>query len=384
MTSANPGTHDRHDILRVVLTSTSYPADEADWRGVFIRHMVTALATRPDVQLSVWAPPGPYPSVVHDATTKAERDMLRQLMEAGGIAHLLRNERARGLAVAIRLLRGLSRAFRATPADVYHVNWMQCILPIPRNDTPLLVTVLGNDMRLLKLPGMRLLLSRIMRRRRVAICPNADWMEAPLKALFGNVADVKAVPFGIDPRWFELSRNPSGTEDWLLVSRLTARKVGPLLRWAEAAFRDHPRRRLHVIGPMQEQVSLPDWVSYHGSASPTDLRETWFPRAAGLITLSEHDEGRPQVLLEAMASGLPIIASPLSAHTDLIDDGVEGLIVPDSDTFQAALDTLADPVTNRAMGAAGRTRIRRDMGTWDDCAGRYMGIYRSLLGNRKA
>ena len=135
---------------------------------------------------------------------------------------------------------------------------------------------------------------------------------------------------------------------------------------------------------MQEQVSLPDWVTYHGSASPTELRETWFPRAAGLITLSEHDEGRPQVLLEAMASGLPIIASPLSAHTDLIDNGVEGLIAPDANTFRAALDTLAEPTKNRAMGAAGRSRIRRDMGTWDDCAARYMGIYRSLLGNGKA
>jgi hypothetical protein len=45
------------DVLRVLFLSTSYPADATDWRGVFMRHLVAALARRDDLLLAVWAPP---------------------------------------------------------------------------------------------------------------------------------------------------------------------------------------------------------------------------------------------------------------------------------------------------------------------------------------
>jgi glycosyltransferase involved in cell wall biosynthesis len=66
--------------------------------------------------------------------------------------------------------------------------------------------------------------------------------------------------------------------------------------------------------------------------TPRALLEEWFPQAAGLITLSQHDEGRPQVLLEAMAARLPVIASNLPAHRDLIRSGETGMLV-DSHSF---------------------------------------------------
>src|SRR3546814_20018551 len=61
-------------------------------------------------------------------------------------------------------------------------------------------------------------------------------------------------------------------------------------------------RSLHLYGPMEEEVELPGWVHYHGPASPRLLADEVFPAARGLITLSQHAEGRPQVLLEAMAA----------------------------------------------------------------------------------
>src|SRR3546814_14151560 len=65
---------------------------------------------------------------------------------------------------------------------------------------------------------------------------------------------------------------------------------------------------------MEEEVELPGWVHYHGPASPRLLADEVFPAARGLITLSQHPEGRPQVLLEAMAASLPIVASDIPAH----------------------------------------------------------------------
>ena len=50
-----------HQVMRVFLISTSYPRDISDWRGIFMRHLVAALARVPSIKRSVWAPPGDLP-----------------------------------------------------------------------------------------------------------------------------------------------------------------------------------------------------------------------------------------------------------------------------------------------------------------------------------
>ncbi len=365
--------------MDLLLTATSYPASEQDWKGLFIRSMVESLARRDDVNLSFWGPPGPLPPPVQRATSAGDDAWTKSLMERGGIAHQLRHQRAQGLASAASLLWRQHRAFHRSSAGIYHVNWLQNALVLPRNPRPALVTVLGTDMQMLRLPGMRMLLRHAFRGRPVAICPNADWMLSELDAAFGDLATVRFVPFGIDPRWYALERRfeTNATPKWLCVSRLTANKIGPLFDWTEPVFANG-RAELHLFGPMQEQIALPSWVHWHGPASPEVLSESWFPQAHGLITLSQHAEGRPQVMLEALASGLTIIASRLPAHDDLLTGGDGGVLCDSPEAVQAALHTLADPTVNRALGQRGRARIQADIGTWDDCAERYVSLYRHL------
>lgn len=367
---------------RILLAATSYPASESDWKGLFIRRMAEALARRQDLRVSAWLPPGPLPTGMQRATLAGDDAFLRELLEAGGIAHLLRRRRLRGLRAAIGLLRRQRRAFARSDADLFHVNWLQNALALPRDRRPALVTVLGTDMQLLRLPGMRALLRRAFRGRPVAICPNAEWMLPALDAAFGDIASVRCVPFGIDARWYEVERRPdAGMPKWLCVSRLTRDKLGALFEWTAPAFA-HGDAELHLFGPMQEQVALPPWVHWHGSATPDGLREEWFPRAHGLVTLSRHAEGRPQVMLEALAAGLPIVASRLPAHDDLLGSGDGGILCASASETLSALATLADPDANRALGERGKMRMRSDIGTWDDCAGRYAALYRPLLADR--
>lgn len=304
-------------------------------------------------------------------------------MAAGGISHLMRSGGVRALPTPVKLLWLIAAAYRRHKAvDIYHVNWLQCAIPLPRNRTPALITVLGNDLKLLRLPFIRQLLRRVMRQRRVAICPNAEWMHAPLHAAFGDVAEVIPVSFGIDPCWYAIRRDPDSqpVRRWLAVTRLTADKLGPLFEWSRDHFRD-ARRELHLFGPMQEGVAVPDWVHYHGAATPEQLAAEWFPVACGLITLSRHAEGRPQVMLEAMAAGLPIVASRMPAHGTIVDDGHTGILCESPEGYNRALEHLEDTVTNKRFGEAARDWARREIGTWDDCAQRYTRIYRTLLGN---
>ncbi len=347
-----------------------------------MRYLVAALAREPSIELGVWAPPGELPERAMSVVSPVDADWLGGLMAAGGVSHMMRSGGWRAWLVPVRLLRMIGKAYRDNPGvDIYHINWLQCALPLPGNQKPALITVLGNDLRLLKLPFMRTMLLRAMKRRRVVICPNADWMRQPLAAAFGGVAEICPVSFGIDPDWYAINRE-RGLEKpyrWLAVTRLTADKIGSLFDWSERFFRDG-LRELHLFGPMQENVEVPGWVHYHGPVTPQQLVSEWFPYACGLITLSRHAEGRPQVMLEAMAAGLPIIASRMPAHAGIVFDGETGVLCDDSDGYGAALLKLENTLTNRRMGEAARRWVAGEIGTWDDCAQRYVRIYKRLLG----
>ena len=366
--------------MNILCVATSYPADEQDWRGVFIHHLVHALARKPELQLSVWAPPGILPSNVRYAANDREQSMLAGLMTDGGIAHLMRSGRPAALAKPLQLL-GMLRSLyrRENTTDLYHLNWLQTALPLPADGKPALITVLGSDLKLLKLPLVKPLLRRVMRGRPVVICPNAEWMQAPLQAAFGDVARIQPVVFGIDPVWYDVQRQPNADQPvWLAVTRLTRDKLGPLLEWSEPLFKGQARQ-LHLLGPMQEQIALPDWVHYHGPATPEQLASHWFPQAQGLVTLSRHAEGRPQVMLEAMAAGLPIIASDMPAHASLVQQGTTGALCSDPAGYNSALQRLEEAPTNLEFGRNARSWVRQEVGTWDDCAGRYLALYNTLL-----
>ena len=202
-------------------------------------------------------------------------------------------------------------------------------------------------------------------------------MEPHLKELFGDCASIACIPFGIDPRWYAVERKIQQPPVWLAVTRLTANKLGPLLEWSQPLFEEGVRQ-LHLFGPMQETIELPQWIHYHGPATPEQLVTEWFPRAQGLISLSQHAEGRPQVMLEAMAAGLPIIASQLSAHSDLITHDRTGLLCASQQEYADALAELEQHEANSRIGAAAREWVMQELGTWDDCAARYAHIYRQL------
>jgi hypothetical protein len=368
-------------MIRTLMVSTSYPSDASDWRGVFIRSLAEALARRPDVSLRLWSPPGEMPAALDYVATASERAWLARLMEAGGISHLVRQGGWRGLTAPLRLLSMLRAAYRRQrDVDLYHVNWLQNALVLPRNGRPLLMSALGNDLQLLRVPGVRMLLRRICRSRAVAICPNAEWMVPVLESAFGDCATVVPVVFGIDPRWYALRRAPRqhGAAHWLCITRLTRAKLGPLFEWCRPSF-EGSARTLHLFGPMQEPTDIPDWVEYHGPATPESLLQDWFPMASGLITLSRHAEGRPQVMLEAMAAGLPIIASDLPAHASLLRDRETGWLCNSVEGFAHALEALEVDALNTTIGDAARAWAAGQIGSWDDCAARYVQVYRMLL-----
>jgi hypothetical protein len=364
--------------ISVLMSSTSYPETLRDWRGRFIANLAESLAKHEAVKLALWAPPGTLPNHVASAATMGDANWLANMARRGGMAHLLRTRKALALPTVLSLLLRLGRAYRNKEADLIHVNWLQNALPLWGTRTPALVTVLGTDFALLQLPGMKALLRSAFKQRRVILAPNADWMHPALEAAFGDVAEVRTIAFGVDDSWFGLQRAQTSDEPhhWLAVTRLTKAKIGDLFEHGVGQF--GPNRQLHLFGPMQEQIDIPAWVQYHGPTHPAELLQ-WFPKACGLVTLSRHDEGRPQVMLEAMAAGLPIVASDLPAHRNLLQHGNTGWLCKTAEGFAQGLQWLESPANNKQMGDGARAWVKESIGTWDDCAARYVSAYQRLL-----
>lgn len=367
-------------MTNVLFAASSYPRSADDWQGIFIRRIADALAGSPETRLRVWAPPGPLHPSAESALDSADSRFLERLGAEGGIAHLLRSKPALGLLRGAQLTGRLHRAYRRNRgwADVYHINWLQCALGHLAVRKPALVTVLGSDIALLDVPGMKSALALALRGKRVVLCPNAQWMMPGLSAALGDVCeDIVYVPFGVDDRWFGIRREAvRKPRIWVTVLRLTQQKIGPLFDWTRDSSPENDQ--FHLFGPLQEALDIPPWIHYHGPVTPEALASEWYPRATGLISLSQHNEGRPQVMLDAMASGLPIIASPIPAHTDLITHHRNGLICGNREEFEQALGTLGDCADADAISSNALHMVREEYGNWNDCARRYQLLHRRL------
>ena len=139
------------DHIKVYMTASSFPRNAKDWRAVFIRQLADALASK-NIELTMWSPYGEASPLIHFDLRGGDAAWLSSLMNEGGIAHLLRTNKLKGIWSALVLLARLYSAYRRNKkTDLYHVNWLQNSLTLPNDKKPLLITVLGSDLKLLDL-----------------------------------------------------------------------------------------------------------------------------------------------------------------------------------------------------------------------------------------
>ncbi|WP_098960598.1 glycosyltransferase [Pseudonocardia sp. N23] len=154
----------------------------------------------------------------------------------------------------------------------------------------------------------------------------------------------------------------------LYVGLLTPRKgvldLVEASRILRARGADH---ELHLLGgapdegPEAEAAvrdNLPAWVTLLGTRDPADMPAEY--AAADIFSLPSWWEAMPLSILEAMAGGLPVVATDVGDIGRAVDDGVTGRVVPvqDPEKLADALEPLVrDVAVRREMGAAGRRRV---------------------------
>ncbi|TAK59340.1 MAG: glycosyltransferase [Dehalococcoidia bacterium] len=171
---------------------------------------------------------------------------------------------------------------------------------------------------------------------------------------------VHVVPYGVDTSAFRPVdiRRAAGRVRVLFAGTLTQRKGIAYLLEAMGQL-DPARFEVTLAGPVLGRGAGLRW--YEGSfrhltgVRPQDMPAVY--RAADVLVLPSLLEGSALVVLEAMASGLPVIVTE-NAGADAVRDGIEGFIVPvrSPEAIAARLEELASPDLRRRMGEAGRAR----------------------------
>jgi glycosyltransferase involved in cell wall biosynthesis len=210
------------------------------------------------------------------------------------------------------------------------------------------------------------------------------------RALRAELAGEEKVPVGrieVIPNGVEL---PEETAEparcparGIVVANLIAYKGHADLIEALALLDEPPYLCLVGQGPERERLAA--LVRARGLGHVVTLAGA-VPDARALLAgfqfavLPSHSEGLPNAVLEAMAAGLPVVATAVGGVPDIVADGETGLLVPPRDpaALAKAIERLAaDPDLRAAMGAAGRRAATRL--SVADCADRHEAAYRALL-----
>lgn len=174
---------------------------------------------------------------------------------------------------------------------------------------------------------------------------------------------------GIDP---EKYRGEAATDrqapHLVFVGRLAGVKGVPVLLEALAGIiADIPGLRVTLIGDGPERAALEARakalglgavVHFAGYMSQDGVAET-LARADALV-LPSFAEGVPVTLMEAMAGGLPVLATRVGGISELVEDGVSGYLVPPGNVEALSVrlrDLLGDAALRARMGAAGRAKV---------------------------
>lgn len=203
---------------------------------------------------------------------------------------------------------------------------------------------------------------------------NRDDMRLFLDADLAPPQTVQWIPgSGVDLRRFSPAPPPSGPLKFLFIGRLLREKgVGEFLEAAlqfgeQATMRpkpefhiagEHEPSRLYVEASRLTEATTRESIVYHGAVPPTRI-DRLIADAHCVVLPSYYGEGVPRVLLEACASGRPIITTDNVGCRDVIEDGVNGFMIPLRDTASlvSAMKRFhkLDHSARAKMGAAARS-----------------------------
>jgi len=290
--------------------------------------------------------------------------------------------------------------FLSKGVDLIHAHWSACgfIAGIikPLHKKPIVTTLRGTDVRWSRSSAFyRFIHNNCIRLSSFIVGVSEKIVERLKKEQPGLSGKFVFIPNGIDQSFLEIKRSlPSNLVDLrlLFVGSLVKPKGIDILLRALSLIDRNIHTTIAGGGPeysslvnLCHSLNLTERVEFIGPVPPSEIPSLMADHQ--LLVLPSHWEGRPNVVLEAMAAGMPVVATDIDGTRELIEDGVTGFLVPPNNPklLAKAISALTmDKALLSKMGERARAKIKRQNLTWDLAARRYLKLYKKAVKNTRS
>jgi teichuronic acid biosynthesis glycosyltransferase TuaC len=389
-------------LIRLVTFTTLYPNAIDPRHGIFVETRLRHLLATGIVQSRVVAPVPWFPSTleVFGRYARFARVPAHEQREGVAIQHPRYAVLPRiGMSIAPSLLaragaRPLTRLrdegydFDAIDAHYFYPDGVAAVMLGRSMGRPVVVTARGSDINLIaQLPGPREAIRRAAKGA-AAIIAVATSLKDKLVELGIGADKIHVLRNGVDLNQFRpvdrdvaLARMQLPPGRWLAsVGNLVPEKGHEL---AIEALTKLPGVGLLIVGSgaqdralrrLSERLGLSDRVRIIGAMPQQDLPYVYC--ASELLVLASSREGWPNVLLEAMACGTPVVATDVGAAREIVGAAVGGAVVSERTS-----SALANAIRGLLERPPQRVAVRKyaEQFSWDDTTNGQVDLFRSII-----
>ena len=205
---------------------------------------------------------------------------------------------------------------------------------------------------------------------------------------FKNVNEnIKVIGNGIDLKRFDkvkIKKAPYPKILW--VGRFDkVKRVDNLIMAMQDVVRDIPDAKLTLVGygyeeknlkKLMNKLNLNKHIEFVGKKTGNDLIREY--KNSHLFVLSSASEGQPLTILEAQASGLPIVAAKTGGIPEIVKDNVNGLLVPSNGDNALAGAIILCLKNKNDFGQKGHEIVKK-LNSWDEISEETLSAYKSLI-----
>lgn len=383
--------------LKVLFITTSYPVPTNPISGIFIARLVKHLRNHVSVTVLTPAPQDLSLAVEADPEVqffKYAPKKLQILAHApGGIPVTLKLQKWSVMLLPTFLLSMTNNCFwLARKSQILHANWTICgciaaIVGVALNK-PVVTTIRGEDMSRAQSRLLDRLLLKVCLALSHRVVTVSEEFCTTLKKQYAHYADkVILIENGVGEEFIRASQRRKYTEEKLkliTVSSLIRRKGVKTIIYALANASDKSLT-LTIVGDGPEHhelvnlcttLNLTDRVDFKGALNPDAIAPLF--QQHHIFLLASYSEGRPNVVLEAMAAAMPIIATDIPGTNEIILDQQTGLLFPpdDHDALARKIDLLTINTSLREnLGRAAKAYIQTNGLLWPQSAQKYIQMY---------
>jgi glycosyltransferase involved in cell wall biosynthesis len=385
--------------LHVGVITTSFPVTDGSSSGIFIERLISHIAAREIVTVLV-----PCPEDKIDQLRGNSYDIkcfrygpprwLSLAHRPGGIPDAIRRrDPAIGLLPLLIFTMFMASLRVAGKVDIIHGNWsipgLVGAVAAKLRGRPSIVTVRGEDVnRANRSKLFKLVLWACLSMNRYTVVVSEAMRDLLIKQFPGKSDRIVFIPNGVSVA--ESSNRPAYRSPLrlLTVSSLIRRKRIESLIEMVRHLADIGNVVLRIVGDGPERqnlegitkrLHLQDNIQFVGAVAPEMVEQQLF--WADIFVFSSESEGRPNVILEAMAAGLPVVATDIPGVHELLYPDC-GLLVPVGDTIGLARSIMilaSNPNEGRHLGDNARARIEDSDLTWVNSARCYESVYLAAI-----